>query len=78
MTLTTVFQSLLDLMTADEVRRLGNDELLVLVGNRRPARVKKQWWTAAPVTAQHSGLGPAQGIPAEPVATQRSSRARVV
>jgi type IV secretion system protein VirD4 len=50
------------LLTADEVRRLGADELVVLVSNRRPARVKKQWWTADPLTAQHGGLGPARGI----------------
>lgn len=53
------------LLTADEVRRIGEDELLVLIGNRRPARVKKQWWTADPVTAQHGGLGPAQGVAAQ-------------
>jgi type IV secretion system protein VirD4 len=56
------------LLTADEVRRIGEDELVVLVSNRRPARVRKQWWTAEPSTAPHGGLGPAQGIPPEPVA----------
>jgi len=48
------------LLTADEVRRLDADDMLVLVGNRHPARVRKQWYTAAPSTAQHSSLGPAQ------------------
>jgi type IV secretion system protein VirD4 len=57
------------LLTADEVRRIGNDELVVLVSNRRPAKVRKQWHTAGPRTADHGGLGAAQGrAPAMPSA----------
>jgi type IV secretion system protein VirD4 len=48
------------LLTADEVRRIDADDMLVLVGNRHPARVRKQWYTAAPSTARHGSLGPAQ------------------
>jgi len=48
------------LLTADEVRRIGNDELVLLVSNRHPARLRKQWWTARPRTAETTGLGVAR------------------
>jgi len=39
------------LMTPDEVRRLPEHEILMVAGNRRPARVQKRPWTIAPCTA---------------------------
>jgi type IV secretion system protein VirD4 len=42
------------LLTADEIRRLPTDELLMVHGNLRPARLRKAWFTP-----HHRARGPA-------------------
>ena len=51
------------LMTPDEIRRLGNDELLVITGNRRPIRIAKTRYIASPFTAPTAPLGEALTLP---------------
>lgn len=48
------------LMTPDEVRRIGEDEMLVLAGNRRPMRICKTFHEGIPCTAQTTPLGKAR------------------
>lgn len=50
------------LLTADEVRRVGTDEAIVLVGNQRPMLLKKHFYNEAPREAPCGSLGPAQAI----------------
>ncbi len=45
------------LLTADEVRRIGQAETLLIVGNRRPIRAGRWWWREAPCTAGTRALG---------------------
>ena len=46
------------LLTADEVRRIGDHEMLILVSNLRPIRARREFWDRAPVTAFAPPLGP--------------------
>ena len=46
------------LMTADEVRRIGDDEALVIVSNFRPMRVRRIHWDEPPNPARVGSLGP--------------------
>jgi hypothetical protein len=46
------------LLTADEIRRLPTDELLMVHGNLRPARLRKAWFTP-----HHRARGPAPQRP---------------
>ncbi len=48
------------LLTADEVRRIGADEAIVLVGNRRPMRLGKAFYDRAENSAGQRALGPAR------------------
>jgi len=51
------------LMTPDEIRRLGAGELLVITGNRRPLRIEKTSYDAAPCSARTVPLGEARTVP---------------
>jgi len=55
------------LLTADEVRRIGSEEALVIAGNRKPLLVHKFRYTLAPVPAAAPGLGPARSTLPVPV-----------
>jgi type IV secretory pathway TraG/TraD family ATPase VirD4 len=48
------------LMTADEVRRIGDDEALLIIANYKPIRARRAFWDEAPNTAPASQLGEAQ------------------
>lgn len=48
------------LLTADEVRRVGRDELLIITENRRPIRAGKWRWDQPPNPAAATALGDAQ------------------
>ena len=50
------------LLTADEVRRIGADESLAIVGNRRPMRLEKTFYDANPQTAKTEALGPSRAV----------------
>lgn len=50
-------------LTPDEVRRLGESEMLVLIGNRQPMLLTKEHYNAAPRTARTKPLGYARAIP---------------
>jgi type IV secretory pathway TraG/TraD family ATPase VirD4 len=60
------------LLTADEVRRLRQDELLIVSGNRKPVRTKRWCWERPPRPARAGVLGPARvrpvALPATPAA----------
>jgi type IV secretion system protein VirD4 len=62
------------LLTADEVRRLRQDELLIVSGNRKPVRTKRWFWERPPAPARAMALGPARvqpvALPAVAVATR--------
>ena len=51
------------LLTPDEVRRLGTEEMLVITGNRRPLRIEKTVYDAAPCSARTVPLGEARTVP---------------
>jgi type IV secretory pathway TraG/TraD family ATPase VirD4 len=51
------------LLTADEVRRLGQDELLIVSGNRKPVRTKRWCWERPSQPARATALGPARVQP---------------
>ena len=53
------------LMTPDEVRRIGTDELLLITGNRRPLKIEKTTYQVFPCAAQTSPLGTALFLPIE-------------
>jgi type IV secretory pathway TraG/TraD family ATPase VirD4 len=67
------------LLTADEVRRIGTDEALVITGNRKPLLVRKYRYTLPPQPGAASGLGPARSTllaappPAAPAATNEET-----
>ncbi|MGH2364373.1 MAG: type IV secretory system conjugative DNA transfer family protein [Chloroflexota bacterium] len=50
------------LLTADEARRIGQDEALIIVTNRRPIRSKRYFWKEPPKTATAGSLGPQQSM----------------
>jgi len=54
------------LLTADEVRRLDRDRLVMLVSNHRPALVRKRWWSAPSRPAPTEALGPVRAWTATP------------
>lgn len=56
------------LLTPDEVRRLGGDEALVIVGSERPMRVRKLFYQRTGSMAKAGSLGEARSIRVEPVA----------
>jgi len=63
-------------LTADEVRRLRQDELLIVTGNRRPVRAGRWFWGRPPRPAVAGALGPARVQPAAlPVAAAAASAA---
>ena len=53
------------LLTPDEVRRVGTDEMLVITGNLRPMRLTKTRYHAVPCTAPATPLGEARALPIE-------------
>jgi type IV secretory pathway TraG/TraD family ATPase VirD4 len=56
-------------MTADEVRRIGDDEALVIVSNFKPMRVRRIHWDEPPNPARVGSLGPEHAmVMREPVA----------
>jgi len=65
------------LLTADEVRRLRQDELLIVSGNRKPVRTRRWCWERPPVPALARALGPARVQPvALPVGAAASASTR--
>lgn len=58
------------LLTADEVRRLGRDEAIIVVSNQRPIWTKRWWWNCEAREAPACELGPAKVValtsPAKP------------
>ncbi|HZS48405.1 MAG TPA: type IV secretory system conjugative DNA transfer family protein [Blastocatellia bacterium] len=60
------------LMTADEVRRLKEEEMIVIITNRRPLQLERFNYTAEPQTAPGRKLGEERttvfNLPAEPAA----------
>jgi len=67
------------LLTADEVRRLGRDELLVLVSNLRPIRARRWFWAEPPQTAAAPRLGAARAlVPPDPPLPPASPAARAL
>ena len=48
------------LLTADEVRRIGRDECLLIISNLRAIRARREFWDRLPNPAEASGLGKAQ------------------
>jgi type IV secretion system protein VirD4 len=55
-------------LTPDEVRRLGEEEILAIVGNRQPMLLHRERFTQTPCTALVRPLGPSR---AAPVAMER-------
>jgi type IV secretory pathway TraG/TraD family ATPase VirD4 len=51
------------LLTADEVRRLGQDELLIVSGNRKPVRTGRWFWDRPPQPARAGASGPTRVQP---------------
>lgn len=51
------------LLTADEVRRLGSGQSLVITGNRKPMLLDKLFYAMPPNTASTTALGTAQAGP---------------
>ncbi|MGH2365295.1 MAG: type IV secretory system conjugative DNA transfer family protein, partial [Chloroflexota bacterium] len=49
------------LLTADEVRRIGIDEAIIIVSNLRPIRARRFEWSQPERAAQVKALGPEQG-----------------
>jgi type IV secretion system protein VirD4 len=58
------------LLTADEIRRLGTQEALVIAGNHRPMVLSKYFYRRPPVMAAAPALGEAQAVVAD--ATDRT------
>ena len=50
------------LLTSDEVRRLGGEEAIVIVGNRRPMRLPKAFYAEKPTAAPTTELGEARAM----------------
>ncbi|HLY68002.1 MAG TPA: type IV secretory system conjugative DNA transfer family protein [Chloroflexota bacterium] len=54
------------LLTADEVRRIGDNETLLIVSNYRPIRAGRWWWKGDPKPAATRSLGQAhQATPSD-------------
>jgi type IV secretion system protein VirD4 len=68
------------LLTADEVRRLGRDETLVIVSNLRPIRAQRWFWSAVSKAAPTRALKGAQvllpPVPSSPLPPVPFSRLR--
>ncbi len=47
------------LFTGDELRRMGRDELLMVMSNRPPVKVRKRRWDRPPTPGETTPLGPA-------------------
>jgi type IV secretory pathway TraG/TraD family ATPase VirD4 len=56
------------LLTADEVRRMGHDQCVVVVANQRPVFARRWWWNAAARAAPAFALGPAKAAALPPPA----------
>jgi len=56
------------LMTADEVRRLKEEEMTVIITNRRPLQLRRFHYTAEPQTAPSKGLGTERTVSFSPIA----------
>ena len=54
------------LMTADEVRRMGHDECVVVVANQRPIFARRWWWSHGAREAPAFALGPAKAAALPP------------
>src|SRR5437870_13188715 len=64
------------LLTADEVRRLGRDEAIVVVSNQRPIWTKRWWWNREARAAPSHPLGPPKAAAlAPPADPPREARA---
>jgi type IV secretion system protein VirD4 len=50
------------LLTADEVRRLKAEEVLAIVFNHPPLRLRKYWYNLPPTSATHPALGAARSF----------------
>jgi type IV secretion system protein VirD4 len=61
------------LLTADEVRRLGRDEAIVVVSNQRPIWTKRWWWNREARAAPSDPLGPPKATALAPSAAPTSS-----
>ena len=49
------------LLMADEVRRIGIDQAIIIVSNLRPILAKRFKWNEPPREADNDALGPEQG-----------------
>lgn len=47
------------ILTADEIRRIGDRDMLVIMTNREPFRLRRRRYTTAPLEAASTPLGPA-------------------
>mgnify|MGYP001418042625 CR=1 FL=1 len=57
------------LLTADEVRRIGDDEALLIIANYKPIRARRVFWDQEPNPAEVGVLGQTQAmVVREPVA----------
>jgi type IV secretory pathway TraG/TraD family ATPase VirD4 len=50
------------LLTADEVRRIGDDEALLIVANYKPIRARRAFWNEPPNAAADGQLGESQAL----------------
>lgn len=62
------------LLTADEVRRLPKENLLVITGNRLPMQVQRYQYARLPLTARSMGLGEAISEEFSPVRPVRKKK----
>jgi type IV secretory pathway TraG/TraD family ATPase VirD4 len=64
------------LRTSDEVRRIDDDEALIIVSNLRPILAKRQRWAEPARQARAKPLGPEQGMdpPGQPLGVIRPPR----
>ena len=56
------------LLSADEIRRIGTQETVVITGNRRPLRIEKTFYTTPSCAALTTSLGEVLTLPLEAVA----------
>lgn len=62
------------LMTADEITRLGSDEMIVRTGNRRPMKLQRVYYDAPPNPARTRALG--EALYWEPPAEQQKRKTK--
>jgi type IV secretion system protein VirD4 len=56
------------LLTADEVRRMGHDQCVIVVANQRPIFARRWWWSHGAREAPAFALGPAKAAALPPPA----------